>query len=123
MPKLTKRFVEGLEIKETDYIVFDTDVGGFAVRVFPSGRKSYMIQYRSGGRTRRLAIGKHGTIATDEARKEALRRLGEVAKELTANLGDGIIFRWRIMDVIHASNISRKGKIRHDRDYSYTPHT
>ncbi|MDQ7070041.1 MAG: hypothetical protein Q9M48_04755, partial [Rhodobacterales bacterium] len=27
------------------------------------------------------------------------------------------------MDVIHASNISRKGKIRHDRDYSYTPHT
>ena len=43
--------------------------------------------------------------------------------ELTANLGDGIIFRWRIMDVIHASNISRKGKIRHDRDYSYTPHT
>jgi hypothetical protein len=26
--------------------------------------------------------------------------------ELTANLGDGRIFRWRIMDVILASNIS-----------------
>ncbi|MBL1435187.1 MAG: tyrosine-type recombinase/integrase [Rhodobacteraceae bacterium] len=80
MPKLTKRFVDKLAIKPTDYIVFDADVGGFAVRVFPSGRKSYLIQYRSGGRTRRLAIGKHGTVATDEARKEALRRLGEVAK-------------------------------------------
>jgi hypothetical protein len=27
-------------------------------------------------------------------------------EELTANLGDGRIFRWRIMDVILASNIS-----------------
>lgn len=80
MPKLTKRFVDNLAIRETDYITFDSEVGGFAVRVFPSGRKSYLIQYRSGGRTRRLAIGKHGTVATDEARKEALRRLGEVAK-------------------------------------------
>lgn len=80
MPKLTKRFVDKLDIRETDYITFDSDVGGFAVRVFPSGRKSYLIQYRSGGRTRRLAIGRHGTVATDEARKEALRRLGEVAK-------------------------------------------
>ncbi len=80
MPKLTKRFVDGLDIRKTDYLVFDSDVGGFAVRVFPSGRKSYLIQYRSGGRTRRLAIGRHGTVATDEARKEALRRLGEVAK-------------------------------------------
>ena len=80
MPKLTKRFVDKLEIEPTDYIVFDAEVGGFAVRVFPSGLKSYLIQYRSGGRTRRLAIGRHGTVATDEARKEALRRLGEVAK-------------------------------------------
>jgi hypothetical protein len=29
-----------------------------------------------------------------------------VRNELTANLGDGRIFRWRIMDVILASNIS-----------------
>jgi len=80
MPKLTKRFVDSLDIREAEYFVFDSDVGGFAVRVFPSGRKSYLIQYRSGGRTRRLAIGRHGTVATDVARKEALRRLGEVAK-------------------------------------------
>jgi integrase len=80
MPKLTKRFVESLVVKESDYIVFDSDVGGFGVRVLPSGKKSYMIQYRTGGRTRRLAIGKHGTVTANEARKEAMRRLGEVAK-------------------------------------------
>ncbi len=27
-----------------------------------------------------MAIGRHGTVATDEARKETLRRLGEVAR-------------------------------------------
>jgi len=70
-------------------------------------------------------------VERDYAVSEVAERLGISTKflytwqaqfELTANFGDGRIFRWRIMDVIHASNISRKGKIRHDRDYSYTPH-
>jgi integrase len=80
MPKLTKRFVENLPIEAKDYIVFDTDVVGFGVRILPSGRKSYLVQYRSGGRTKRLALGKHGTLTTDEARKLAVQSLGEVAK-------------------------------------------
>jgi len=80
MPKLTKRFVESLVIESKDYIAFDTEVNGFGIRVMPSGRKSYVIQYRTGGRTRRMVIGRHGTVTSDEARKEAVRRLGEVAR-------------------------------------------
>lgn len=80
MPKLTKRSVEGLEPRNTDYLVFDSELPGFGVRVMPSGRKSYLVQYRSGGRTRRLALGWHGALTAEEARKEAMSRLGEVAK-------------------------------------------
>ena len=46
MPKLTKRIVEAAEPREQDYIIFDGDLPGFAVRILPSGRRSYMVQLR-----------------------------------------------------------------------------
>jgi len=79
MPKLTKRTVETLPVRERDYIVFDSEVSGFGVRVLPSGIRSYLVQYRSGGRTRRLALCKHTALTAEEARKLAVQRLGEVA--------------------------------------------
>ncbi|QPZ89692.1 site-specific integrase [Thioclava electrotropha] len=79
MPKLTKRVVETLPVLERDYISFDSEVNGFGVRVLPSGRRSYLVQYRSGGRTRRIAIGQHGAITVDEARRKARELLGSVA--------------------------------------------
>ncbi|GGE43672.1 site-specific integrase [Actibacterium pelagium] len=80
MFKLTKRSVEALEIKEKDYFVWDTEIAGFGVRVFASGRKSYLVQYRAGGRSRRRSIGQHGVLTAEEARQEARKLLGEVAK-------------------------------------------
>ena len=80
MAKLNKRSVEALALRARDYIVFDEDVHGFGVRVLPSGKKTYMVQYRSGGRTRRVAIGRHGTLTAEEARRKAKELLGAVAK-------------------------------------------
>jgi integrase len=79
MPKLTKRSVEKLTVRDADYIAFDSEVNGFGVRVLPSGRRSYLVQYRSGGRTRRIAIGQHGAVTVDDARKRAKELLGSVA--------------------------------------------
>lgn len=78
--KLTKRNVETLEIRSADYLVWDSDVSGFGVRVYPSGKKAYLVQYRSGKRTRRYTIGAHGVLTADEARIEAKRLLGDVAR-------------------------------------------
>jgi integrase len=80
LPKLTKRRIDALAIEATDYFAWDDEVSGFGVRVLPSGVKSYLVQYRSGGRTRRVAIGKHGTVTVEEARKRARDLLGQVAK-------------------------------------------
>lgn len=79
MPKLTKRSVEKLAATGQDHIVFDSEVNGFGVRVLPSGRLSYLVQYRSGGRTRRIAIGQHGAVTVEGARKRARELLGSVA--------------------------------------------
>ncbi|MFK8036045.1 MAG: tyrosine-type recombinase/integrase [Hyphomicrobiales bacterium] len=80
MTKLTKRRVDQAAPAAKDYFLWDDDCRGFGLRVFPSGRKSYLIQYRASGRSRRRSIGQHGVLTADEARKIALQLLGDVAR-------------------------------------------
>jgi integrase len=80
MPKLTKRFVDTLDAKDTDYFAWDEELPGFGVRVWISGRKTYVAQYRKAGRSRRVKIGVHGALTVEEARKEAKVILGDVAR-------------------------------------------
>ena len=80
MPKLTKRTVDALTSDAKDYFVWDTLIAGFGVRVMPSGAKTYQAQYRKGGRTRRIALGRHGNVTVEEARLLAKEVLGDVAK-------------------------------------------
>ena len=78
MVKLTKRSVEALKPKEKDFIAFDGELPGFGVRVMPSGKRFFLIQYRIHGRSRRMMLGQFGPITAEVARREAMRLLGEV---------------------------------------------
>lgn len=79
MPKLTKRLVDQLTAGTSDSFVWETEVPGFGVRVYASGRKSYLIQYRdTSGRTRRLALGPHGVLTPEQARSLAQTHLSHV---------------------------------------------
>ncbi len=81
MPKLTKRTIDAAKPDpKGHYFIWDDEMPGFGLRVLKSGKKTYQIQYRHGGRTRRNSIGMHGTITPDEARKIAKEKLGRVAK-------------------------------------------
>ena len=71
MTKITKRSVESLKARDKDYFVWDEDMACFGVRVMRSGVKSYVVQYRTGGRTRRNAFSRVGTMTPDDARKHA----------------------------------------------------
>src|SRR3546814_5376835 len=46
----------------------------------PTGKRSYLIQYRSGGRSRRYTIGTHGIWTPEAARREARMQLARVAQ-------------------------------------------
>jgi integrase len=76
--KLTKRTVESLKARKKDYIVFDEELPGFGVRVMPSGKRFFLIQYRRHGRTRRVMIGHFGPVTAENARRAATRMLGQV---------------------------------------------
>ena len=84
MPKLsdfriTKRSVDALPT-DRDATYRDAELKGFAVRTKPSGSKTYLVIYRNHeGRTRSLAIGQHGSLTAEDARKEAKKLLGAIA--------------------------------------------
>lgn len=77
--KLTKRVVDVLEARSSkDYIVFDEELPCFGIRVMPSGKRFFLIQYRFKGRTRRCMLGMYGPLTPEEARKQAMILLGQV---------------------------------------------
>ncbi len=91
--RITKRSVDALRPGDRDKLLWDTDTPGFGLKVTPAGTRTYLVQYRVGGRkgrTRRVTIGRHGRPWTDTktnetksltpevARKEAKRLLGLV---------------------------------------------
>jgi hypothetical protein len=44
--RLTKRAVEALPIADSEYFVLDADLPGFALRVYPSGKRYYAVHTR-----------------------------------------------------------------------------
>jgi Arm DNA-binding domain len=80
MAKLNKRAIDTAEARDKDYVIWDDELPGFGLRVFKSGKRSYLIQYRSAGRSRRYIIGLHGVWTPELARKEAKVQLGRVAQ-------------------------------------------
>ena len=68
---ISKRTVEGLFVEGRDAIFWDRRLLGFGVRVYPSGARVYVVQSRSGGRSRRVTVGRHGVLSAAEARQRA----------------------------------------------------
>lgn len=80
--RLTKRVVDAAEVGTKDQYIWDSSLKGFGLKVTPSGRKVYIVQYRLGGRkgrTRRVTLGQHGPLTTEEARGLAKKSLGQVS--------------------------------------------
>ena len=80
--KLTKRTVDAAQPGIGDMFLWDSDVKGFGLKVTASGRKIYVLQYRThDGQSRRYTIGKHGSPWTpDLGRTEAERLLRRIAE-------------------------------------------
>jgi len=77
--KLTKIVLGGLQARENDFVVWDTEITGFGVRVMPTGRCSFILKYRNKrGRSKQLSLGRYGTITVDQARTLAKQGIADV---------------------------------------------
>ena len=103
--KLSKRNIDSLVYSDNGsnrQIIWDEILPGFGCRVYPSGKKSFVLSYRIAGQKKLLTLGQYGKLTVDQARKQALKdtvnildghdplaqrqqaRLGETVAELCA---------------------------------------
>ena len=90
--RITKRAVDALTCPPGRDRVFlwDCDLSGFGVAAMPcrkapdgkkiEGTKTYVVQFRQQGRSRRMKLGEHGRLTPDEARSMAKDVLGAVER-------------------------------------------
>lgn len=72
MKKLTKRLIDTLKTEKPSGVrVYDSELPGFLVDVFPSGKKTFSVRFGSRDRRRFLRVGRFGIITVDQAREKA----------------------------------------------------
>ena len=79
--KLTKLRIDALEYEgdgKARDVRWDDEVPGFGVRIYPSGRKAFVLSYRVHGRKRFFTLGAYGPLTLDKARVLALRRKADL---------------------------------------------
>lgn len=65
-------------VKPVERIFWDSELPGFGVRAYATGRRVYFVQYRERGRTRRRTIAAVEEIEARTARRRARKILSEV---------------------------------------------
>ena len=68
--RISRRTVDAIAV-ERDTVFWDSELQGFEVRVYPSGRKVYIVQTRARG---------EANCGRDDA--DALQVLGDIRKEI-----------------------------------------
>ena len=75
---ISRRTVEALPVGEREMVYWDHELSGFGLRVYPSGTKVYLVQTRSGGKSRRVTIGRHGVLSAEQARRKAAQFIASI---------------------------------------------
>jgi integrase len=80
--RLNQTAIKAAAPEASRYILWDSDLKGFGLRVEPSGAKTFLVRYRvGGGRSgvrRQFKIGAYGRLTPDQARDEAEKVLAQV---------------------------------------------
>jgi integrase len=85
--RLTDRGIAALKhtSKPSSEYHFDTEVSGLALRVYPTGRKSFIFEWREHGRVRRVTLGRPPAWTIGKAREHASRL------RLKADIGETVV--------------------------------
>lgn len=84
--RLTKKRIDEFECKgSSPEYLWDSSISGFGVKALSSGRKNFIIKYRTSGggrgsKQRWFTLGRYGNITLEQSRKMALQALAAVAR-------------------------------------------
>jgi integrase len=82
--KLTTKSVAAAALPpgRDDHVIWDDEMPGYGLRLRAGSgriRRTFIVQYRTGGRSRRLLLGSCDVLGADQARAAAKKALAEVA--------------------------------------------
>lgn len=85
--RLTKTFIDRIALPPkkangtaNQVLYWDTALPRFGVRVGSGGTKTFIVEKRINGRTKRMTVGRYGELTVEQAREQAVLLLAEVAK-------------------------------------------
>jgi len=76
--EVTKRVVDAAAPNAERYVIWDSALKGFGLRVEHSGTKTFLVRYRVAGRKRFVAVGRFGPLTPEQARGLAQATLADV---------------------------------------------
>jgi integrase len=77
---ITKTVVDKTPLPASGQLILrDAALKGFGVRIMASGARAFILEKRIDGKVRRLTLGRFGEITCEQARKAALKVLGQLA--------------------------------------------
>jgi integrase len=117
--KLTKRIIEAAALPaEGQVFLRDTVQPGFAVRVTPT-KRTFILECRVYGRSRRITLGRYGPLTVEEARKEAIKKAAEIAAggdPTEARRAARAAVTWGDLEARYRTDwLPRKRNVRNDR--------
>ena len=77
---LSKRVLDRLSVNGKDAIFWDRDLAGFGIRVYPSGKKVFVVHTRAFGRSKRVTLGRYPELTPEAARKNATAVIARIKK-------------------------------------------
>ena len=78
--KLTDTRISKLKAGDVEYMVWDTSIAGFGVRVRPSGHKSYVYHRHAEGQSRKFTLGPVALGSVDEGRRDCMEVWAEYSR-------------------------------------------
>jgi len=89
--KLTKSHIDKITYEKTENkpdIRWDSNLPNFGIRVYPSGKKSFVLSYRHSGRKHLMVIGQYGVFTLAQAKENAKDVLGKLRTNKSDPLED-----------------------------------
>ncbi len=81
--KITRKILDSIELRDKPYDIWDTEVKGLIVTIFPSGRKTFSFRYYDHNKKKqKLKIGIFGNITCEVAREKAKKISGDLAHDI-----------------------------------------
>ena len=123
MVKITEKYLEKIKPGTKDQYLRDDTLKGFAVKVTPTGRISFIAEGRvRKGRSRRITLGQYPTLTMKEARDLAMHNLNKMQKGIDPVLkereerGKELALAKTLNDIFHdyLSQKSLKPKTKYD---------